>query len=234
MSDSFDQILREQINYYRARAAEYDEWFYRKGRFDRGAELNQRWFAEVDSVVAALDALKFVGDILELAPGTGIWTERLVKVATSITAVDASSEMVEINKSKVQSPKVNYVLADLFTWEPDRAYDGIFFGFWLSHVPEEQLSAFLAKTYRALRPGGKLFFVDSLRSETSTAVNHQLPEEGNQIMTRKLNDGREFQIIKNFYAPNVLMPKFAALGLDINVQETPNYFLYGAGTKISG
>ena len=39
-------ILEEQISYYRARAPEYDEWFLRKGRYDVGADDNQRWHAE--------------------------------------------------------------------------------------------------------------------------------------------------------------------------------------------
>lgn len=33
-------ILQQQIAYYRARAGEYDEWFYRIGRYDRSAEFN--------------------------------------------------------------------------------------------------------------------------------------------------------------------------------------------------
>ena len=38
--------LLEQLAYYRARAAEYDEWWLRQGRYDRGAALNAQWFAE--------------------------------------------------------------------------------------------------------------------------------------------------------------------------------------------
>ena len=39
MSDSAvpDEVLASQIVYYKARAAEYDEWFCRKGRYDHGA-----------------------------------------------------------------------------------------------------------------------------------------------------------------------------------------------------
>ncbi len=66
------QTLNEMVDYYRARANEYDEWFYRRGRYDRGPEANARWFAEVDEVFAALDALGIEGDVIELAPGTGI------------------------------------------------------------------------------------------------------------------------------------------------------------------
>jgi hypothetical protein len=52
------QILNDMMNYYRARANEYDEWFYRRGRYDQGPEANTPWFAEVDEVYTALDALK--------------------------------------------------------------------------------------------------------------------------------------------------------------------------------
>jgi hypothetical protein len=40
------QTLQEMVRYYRERAREYDQWFYRQVRFDQGAENNARWFAE--------------------------------------------------------------------------------------------------------------------------------------------------------------------------------------------
>ena len=223
--------LEEMMAYYRARAAEYDEWFYRRGRYDRSPETNARWFAEVDEVFAALDAFAISGDVLELAPGTGIWTERLLRTATSITAVDASPEMVALNRARVASDRVSYVLADLFTWRPERTYDAVFFGFWLSHVPAERLDVFLGMVAAALRPQGKLFFVDGRREPTSTAVDHQLPEVGSQVMTRRLNDGREFQIVKIFYEPAALAARCAAAGLQVEVRETPTYFMYGMGRR---
>jgi demethylmenaquinone methyltransferase/2-methoxy-6-polyprenyl-1,4-benzoquinol methylase len=225
------RVLDEMKTYYRERAAEYDEWFYRRGRYDRGAQSNALWFAEVDEVVKTLDDFHMAGDLLELAPGTGIWTERLLKSASSITAVDASSEMVAVNRARVNSERVEYVLADLFAWQPPRAFDGVFFGFWLSHVPLERLDAFLDMLAAALRPGGKLFFVDGRREPTSTAANHQLPDEGEQLMIRKLNDGRAFEIVKNFYDPAALAERFARHGLAVTVRETATFFLYGYGQK---
>lgn len=225
------RTLQEMITYYKARAEEYDEWFYRRGRYDRGSGLNARWFAEVDEVFAAFDALALTGDVLELAAGTGIWTERLLHTASTITIVDASQEMIAINRARVASERVSYVQADLFAWQPARLYDAVCFGFWVSHVPLERLDDFLGMVARALRPGGKVFFVDGRREQTSTAVNHILPEQSSQIMTRKLNDGREFQIVKNFYDPAFLASRCAAVSLTVDVRETPTYFVYGCGQK---
>ena len=226
-------ILDEMVEYYRARAAEYDEWFYRRGRFDRGASANAAWVAESAEVFAAFDALSVGGDVLELAPGTGIWTERIARVANTVTAVDASPEMVAINRAKLgpAAENVTYLLADLFAWRPVRQYDACCFGFWISHVPLERLDAFLATVASTLHPGGKVFFVDGRREPTSTATDHRLPDLGEQVMTRKLNDGRSFQIVKNFFDPAVLAARCAAVGLDVSVRETATYFMYGSGTR---
>ena len=46
-----EDLLAEQRSYYRARAPEYDEWWQRRGRFDRGEEELLEWGRQV----AALD-----------------------------------------------------------------------------------------------------------------------------------------------------------------------------------
>lgn len=217
--------------YYDERAREYDEWFYRQGRYRRDAQSNARWFAEVAQVVQALQDAHLVGDVLELAPGTGIWTERLVHSAASVTAVDASPAMLALNRARVASPRVSYLQADLFSWRPERTYHAVFFGFWLSHVPLERLDAFLASVAAMLQPEGTVFFVDSRREPTSTAHDHQLPAQHSQVMVRRLNDGRSFEIVKNFYDPADLMARCARVGLAVEVRESATYFLYGSGTR---
>ena len=139
--DATDRTLREQIAYYRARAGEYDEWFLRQGRYDRGAEANAAWFDEVGALVRALDDFRPCGRVLELAAGTGLWTQRLAVYAETLTAVDASSEVLALNRARVGDRRaVSYVVADLFDWRPAGRYDTIFFSFWLSHVPPERLA----------------------------------------------------------------------------------------------
>ncbi|MGI2906363.1 class I SAM-dependent methyltransferase [Tolypothrix sp. VBCCA 56010] len=226
-----DKIIQEQIDYYRARASEYDEWFYRIGRYDRGDEIKERWFNEVNVVKQALQQVGQVEEILELASGTGIWTQELLNIGKKITAIDASEEVIEINRSKLNSPNVEYRQIDLFTWEPDAEYDLVFFSFWLSHVPPELLDFFLTKLYKSVRVGGQVFIVDSRLEHTSTANNHILIDDGSIYKSRKLNDGREFQIVKIYYHPDKLQNKLTQVGFQANVKQTDNYFIYANGTK---
>ncbi len=223
-------LLQQQIAYYRARSGEYDEWFYRKGRYDRGPAVNERWFAEAQTVAEALDAFQPAGSVLELACGTGIWTERLLRHADAVTAVDASPEVLAINERRVGSDKVSYVEADLFAWEPPRRFDAVFFSFWLSHVPPERFEDFWRLVRRALRPGGRFFFIDSHCEPTSTALDHAPPDFTATQSTRRLNDGREFEICKVFYDPPALQERLRRLGWNARVTRTPTYFIYGHGS----
>lgn len=226
-----DTTLQEQIAYYRARAGEYDEWFYRVGRYDHGAEINQRWFDEAAEVMQELHQIGPVEIVMELACGTGIWTRELLKVGRQITAIDASSEVIEINRQKLQSVNVRYEQADLFTWEPDREYDLVVFAFWLSHVPPGRLDSFLSKVGRAVRRGGQVFMVDSRPDQTSTAKDKPIQMDSEAYQVRKLNDGREFRIVKVFYGPDDLSAKLMKTGFDATVKTTQSYFIYAIGTK---
>jgi len=231
VSANDDVLLTEQMEYYRARAREYDEWFFRQGRYDRGPELNQQWSREIDEVRRALDAFGAAGRVLELACGTGLWTEQLMRHATHITAVDAVAEMLAINQARVQSPKVRYVQGDIFKWRPNERYDVVFFGFWLSHVPSRRFEAFWALVDAALEPGGRVFFVDSRYEPSSTAKDHHLESAQAGTVARRLKDGREFRIVKVFYDAAQLSEALARLGWDFAVKETPNYFIHGYGRK---
>ncbi len=229
------RTLAEQRDYYRARAAEYDEWFFRQGRYDHGEEANARWRADVEQVRAALDAAPLTGQVLEFAAGTGLWTERIARTAEQVTALDAAPETLAIARERLASAglleKVTFEEVDLFAWRPEReqAYDGAFMGFWLSHVPQERLDPFLSVVAASLRPGGRVFLVDNRRQPTSSSPDQPLAAPGESFMTRRLNDGRTFRIVKVFREPSELGAAFARHGIDLQVQETSTYFQYGLG-----
>lgn len=223
-------LLEQQKAYYSARAGEYDEWFLRRGRYDHGPELNAQWFAEVDAVRRALADFHPTGDVLELACGTGWWTEALLQYADRLTAVDASAEVLQLNRERV-GEGVRYLQADLFAWQPDRQYDVVFFSFWLSHVPPSQFAPFWGMVQAALKPGGRVFFIDSQRSQTGTAADQVLQSDEQFEQTRRLNDGASYTIVKIYYTPADLAARLASLGWDIAVRRTDNYFLYGEGVR---
>ena len=190
-------IIQDQIAYYRARASEYDQWFFRQSCFDHGAKCNKKWFADVTAVANALDAFAPKGDVLELACGTGLWTERLLPHATALTALDAVAEVLALNQERVKDNQVRYIQHDIFSWRPDRQYDVVYFSFWLSRVPPESFASFWDLIRRCLAPEGRAFFVDSLYEPTTTTNNHTLLGKGSAVQDGKLNDGRQFRIVKS-------------------------------------
>lgn len=225
------ELLQNQIEYYRARAPEYDDWFYRRGRYNLGEAHTRQWQREVQQIRHQLRSASRNGHILEMAPGTGIWTAELIQIGQRVVALDASPEMININRAKLASDKVDYRLTDLFDYQPARQYDMVFFGFWLSHVPAEKLSPFLATVHAALKPGGRLFFVDSRavglsRSRAGTA------NLGADLQRRALNDGRQFDIVKIYYDPAELTATLRGQGFDINVETTDSFFIYADGRKL--
>jgi demethylmenaquinone methyltransferase/2-methoxy-6-polyprenyl-1,4-benzoquinol methylase len=174
-----------------------------------------------------LDALAPTGDVLELACGPGLFTEQLVRFARSLTAVDASPAMLDRNRGNVGDDRVTYVEADLFTWQPDRTYDTVFFGFWLSHVPPATFDPFFAMLRRALAPGGRVLFVDE-----DDRCAERLDAHGTDALptaTRRLRDGREFDFVKVFWSPADLTNTLAALDWDFEIDRVGPTFLRGAG-----
>jgi SAM-dependent methyltransferase len=230
-------LLDDQIAYYRERAAEYDAWWFRTGRFDRGAGNNAAWRAEVgvvEAAVAEMLASARPSKVLELACGTGLFTRHLAPHVAAVTAVDAAPEVIAINRGRVASPNVRYVQADLFAFEPDTRYDCVFMSFWLSHVPHARFDAFWAMVRRALAPGGFAYVVDSAHDPTSTAANHSTPDRHAGIVTRKLDDGREFRIVKVFWEPMMLADRLRGLGFEADIGASARYFVYGSARKKMG
>jgi trans-aconitate methyltransferase len=192
------------------------------------------WHAETAAVEPALAswlAARRPGHVLELACGTGLVTRVIAPRVARLSAIDASSEVIEINRARVDAGNVDYVQADLFAWRPTQRYDAIFFSFWLSHVPEQRFAEFWQLIAAALAPGGAVYLIDSAFDPTSTAKDHVLPGREHGIVTRKLNDGREFRIVKVFYEPAALAAKLDALGWNASIAQTPHYFIYGEAAR---
>jgi SAM-dependent methyltransferase len=225
MSD--DDLLAEQRAFYRARAPEYDEWWQRRGRYDRGTEQTAEWDRQITALNAAVTAFKPAGDVLELAGGTGWWTQRLADFADRLTVVDASAETIELNRRRVRRGDVEYVVADLFQWRPTRRYDTVFFSFWLSHVPRHRFGAFWDLVRDSLKPGGRAFLIDNRLDPSIGKPDPYVFEETDGVQRRRLNDGSEYRVVKVFYEPDELAALINAEGFDAAIEGT-RWFVFGS------
>jgi demethylmenaquinone methyltransferase/2-methoxy-6-polyprenyl-1,4-benzoquinol methylase len=212
-ADPVRQLLDEQIAYYRAVAREY---------FDHA--LSPTGANEIQD---ALEAFAPTGDVLELACGPGTWTAALVRHAASLTAVDASPEMLAIASKQTGAQRVRFVHADLFSWQPDRRYDVVFFGFWLSHVPNERFDAFWKLVADCLVADGRVFFVD----DAYRTADELIEGEASSTIQRRLNDGSAHRAIKVPHDPAELAERLQALGWDFAITQTEGPFFWGNGRR---
>jgi trans-aconitate methyltransferase len=213
-ADDLDTLLAEQIAYYRARAPVYlDEALSGLAVESAGEEL-----------LAALDTFAPTGDVLELACGPGTWTPELLRHAASVTAVDASPEMLEIARRRVIDPRVRFIEANIFSWRPDRHYDVVFFGFWLSHVPPERFRSFWSLVGDCLAPQGRVFFADDA---------YRTPDEhpDGAVVHRRLTDGSKHRLVKTPHDASGLQALLTELGWQMEVRATSAIFYWGSGVR---
>ncbi len=204
----------EQLAYYRAVASEYE---------DHTIDVPGQ-----DELLSAIDSFRPTGDVLELACGSGIWTERLLRSAKTVTAVDGAPEMLARARTRVgSSASVRFIEADLFSWKADRRYDAVFFGFWISHLPDDKFASFWSLVAEALKPGGRVFFFDD-NHRTATEL---IEGVSSPIVQRRLNDGTPLRVIKIPYEPADLEQRLRDLQSNIRVTGTSGPFYWGTGGR---
>ena len=135
--------------------------------------------------------------------------------------------MIAIARTKVAADRVSFLQADLFEWQPNERYDLCFFAFWLSHVPLQLMAPFWAKVAHALAPGGRVYVIDSATSERASASDHQVQPRGHELMTRRLDDGREYRIVKHWFDAPALSELLHRLGWEASIASTSEFFVHG-------
>ena len=217
--------------YYAARAPEYDDWYTRRGRYSRGPVRDLAWQMDLDQATQWLDHLALHGDIVELAAGTGWWSPLLAQKG-ELSIYDINAEPLELARERLLAHGLRAHIHVRDAWaEPDRQVDGLFCGFWLSHVRPQRLDAFLRLATRWLKPGGRLAFIDSRPDPESGAVDHDaVASDG--VSLRRLGDGREFRVPKTHYAAEQLAAALLEAGFsDVQVGGTSRFFVLGSATR---
>lgn len=231
MADTVETRMAEQIAYYRERAPQYDAWADRSGGFDRG-DQNEGWHKEKGLLSDALRAFAPTGNVLEIAGGTGQWTEQLLEYTPHLTVLDAAHEALHENRKRTDGhvTEVDYHHADIFSWEPPEQYDVVFFSYWLSHVPPENFEEFWDRVAACLKPGGRVFLIDNLPTDEAEAFDPEIPHDDVTVL-RPAPDGSLYRVWKVLWRPDELRKVLLDLGWDIEATATGDYFLWAAGTR---
>ena len=219
----------ELVPYYEARAAEYDDWYLRRGRYGHGPIHDLAWQMELDAATTWLDGLPLRGEIVELAAGTGWWSA-LLATKGELHAYDAAAAPLDRAHDRLRAHRLRAHLHLRDAWEPpDRAVDALFAGFWLSHVPRARLAAFLGLARAWLKPGGIFAAIDSL-PDPSSGTADSLPAPAPDLSRRRLADGRAVAVPQVLYAPAALAAALAGAGFTaVAVRVTGRFFLLASG-----
>jgi SAM-dependent methyltransferase len=207
-------LLAEQQAYYCALAPDY---------LDQVLDLP----TGAEETVQALEAFGPRGSVLELACGPGVWTCQLLRHATDVTAVDGSAEMLALAAARAGRDRVRFIQADLFTWKPDRRYDVVFMGFWLSHVPDEHFESFWSLVADCLEPDGRVFFADDAYRTPDELVEGP----ASSTIRRQVPAGTAYRIVKVPHQPADLESRLRRLGWDITITAAAGPFYWGAGSR---
>lgn len=202
--------------YYHEWAPEYDAVYTRPERQSDMLALRARltdWFAGQH--------------VLELAAGTGWWTSVLADTAASVTATDANQATLDVAKTRREwPPTVDFAVADAFTLRDIPGdFDAAFAGFFWSHIPLAKLDTFLDGLRMRLRPGSLVVFADNRLVPGSVHPVARRDDQGNTYQQRQMDDGRSWEVLKNFPEPGEVRARLSRFGPSAEVEELDNYWL---------
>lgn len=202
--------------YYQRRAAEYDKVYAKPERQGDLAVLRDRV------------ARSLVGKrVLEVAAGTGWWTDVLAGTAAGVTATDANRATLDVAAGKRSWPDtVRFVEASAFHLDAVAGdFDAAFVGFFWSHIPLDRLDRFVDGLARRLEPAALVVVVDN---RFVAGSNHPITRhdgDGNSYQQRRLEDGSSWEVLKNFPTPDALRSRLAGVAADVDVRELDYYWL---------
>jgi demethylmenaquinone methyltransferase/2-methoxy-6-polyprenyl-1,4-benzoquinol methylase len=222
-ADETRAVVGGMQSYYDERAPEYDDWYQHRNMYADPAN-DAEWHAEVARMTEWVQAFG-AGRLLEIAAGTGWWTRHLARRAQVVT-LDYAPAMLTVLRQRLREEHVTARLTRGDAYHlpfASAAFDGCFFGFWLSHVPYELLSSFLGEVTRVVRAGGEVLIVDS-KPFRGEAPGAPLKQE------RILNDGTRHHIVKVYHTPETLRAVLAPWGTDVQTWTSGRFFTAGRFT----
>jgi demethylmenaquinone methyltransferase/2-methoxy-6-polyprenyl-1,4-benzoquinol methylase len=214
------------VEYYRQRAPYYERVYHKPERQEDLRKLRE--------MVAAAFSGK---SVLDVACGTGYWTEIIAGPASSIVGIDFNEEVLEVARAKgLPGSKVKFLRGDAYRLpELSESFDAAMVGFWWSHVPKAKLRPFLMGLHNRLKPGATVMvfdnaFVDgsstpiSRKDSDANPVSH--PDgDGNTYQERVLDDGSTHRIVKNFPSAQELQTAVHGIAEDVRTVFLTYYWI---------
>jgi demethylmenaquinone methyltransferase/2-methoxy-6-polyprenyl-1,4-benzoquinol methylase len=185
--------------YYAARAREYDQIYLKP---ERQANLRhmESWLADVFAKRS----------VLEIACGTGYWTQFYAPTAARVVALDSAEETLRIAQVRLHAMNVLLLGGDAYKLPIlGGSFDGAFAGFWWSHTPMNRLAEFLSGLHAVLQPGAKIVFLDNRFVPGNSTPISERDAEGNTYQLRQLEDGSRHRVLKNFPSSAALLAAVA-------------------------
>lgn len=203
--------------YYAARAAEYERIYDKPERQPDLSRLRNR-----------IPAYFSGRHVLEIACGTGYWTQFIAPPASGVTALDINDETLALARAKPLPPhRVRFEVEDVHALYPRyQGYGGAFAGFWWSHLKRSERRAFFDNLHRALAPGAMVVLLDNLYVEgSSTPISHH-DAEGNSYQRRALADGSRHTVLKNFPTEGELLADVAERAANAEYTALEYYWVF--------
>ncbi|TPW17392.1 MAG: ubiquinone/menaquinone biosynthesis methyltransferase [bacterium] len=181
--------MNNLTDYYDRRAPEYDNIYKRPERQD-----------DLKRLEAHLLDVAGGQDVMEIACGTGWWTERMARTARTVMGFDASPAVLARARQRGCPPnRVRFAEGDAFRLgEIGGRYSLVVAAFLWSHIPRRDIQIFLNGIARRFPDGIRVVMVDNRYVEGGSSAVSRRDDFGNSWQKRKLEDGSEFEIIKNF------------------------------------
>ncbi len=203
--------------YYADRAREYERIFAKPERQTDLRILEER-------IPAALSGR----NVLEVACGTGYWTQHMARTARHILATDLTEETLAVARSKkLPEEKVRFAIADAYNLPAaEGPFDGAYAGFWWSHLRHSEIRPFLESLRRCLAPGAVVVLMDNLYVEGNSTPISRTDEEGNTWQERKLLNGEKHAVLKNFPTEEQLLDRIAEFGVNGRYVPLEYYWLF--------
>lgn len=206
--------------YYAQRAQEYDKVYAKP---ERQADLRH--------IEASLAPYFAERDVLEVATGTGYWTQFYADTAASVVATDLNDEVLDVAQKRRSWTNVDFVRANAFELDDianGASFNGAFVGFFWSHLYLNQLPDFLEHLARQLSPGSAVMLLDNRYVEGSNHPITRTDDLGNTFQQRSLDNGTSWEVLKNFPTSAEITATLEAVLTNVSVTDY-EYFWQATG-----